>query len=146
MPHSYALRNFFHIYSHQRCRPCNTRNTRICCWVTRYLACTFLKAAASELNVQPGCLTFKDGALLTAINPKAWIMQIMMFSQFIDAHNIGYSVGKLTVLLAILNISGHIVWILFGSLLLARTTSILSQRLQNLIFSAMLFSSVILLL
>ncbi|MBY0407791.1 MAG: LysE family translocator [Rickettsiales bacterium] len=107
-----------------------------------YLGCIFLRAAMKPNTPQPHCLSFTDGLVVTALNPKAWMMQVMMFSQFFDAADAVVSIVNLTFLLAILNVSGHVVWILFGSLLLGRATHSFSQSRQNLIFAAMLFGSI----
>ncbi len=108
-----------------------------------YLGFTFLKAALKEKHEQPECLNFWNGMIVTAINPKAWVMQLMMFSQFMD-NGAGWlnSVANLTLLLSALNITGHVVWILFGSVLLSRSTTGFNPRMQNGMYSAMLFGSI----
>ena len=112
-----------------------------------YLGFTFLYAAMAETQATPRCLSFRDGLIVTAVNPKAWVMQLMMFSQFFVAgdHWVS-SVFSLTFLLCALNITGHIVWICFGSLLISRATHHFSVRHQNMVFSAMLFGSIAFLL
>ena len=108
-----------------------------------YLGAMFLKAAVKKTKEQPECLTFWDGMLLTAVNPKAWVMQVMMFSQFLEQGDAWLgSIFKLSVLLALLNVTGHIVWILFGSILLSRQTTGFSPRMQNGLYAAMLFGSI----
>ncbi len=108
-----------------------------------WLGLLFLKAAMKEAKEQLHCLSFKDGLLVTAINPKAWVMQIMMFSQFLSYADMMHAgVVKLALLLAVLNVSGHTVWILFGSVLLSRATGIFPPRAQNAVFAAMLFASI----
>jgi threonine/homoserine/homoserine lactone efflux protein len=108
-----------------------------------YLGWTFLKAGSAKSKEQPQCLTFVDGLVLTFINPKAWMMQAIMFSQFLAQGNDWVlSVYKLTAWLTMLNISGHIAWILFGSVLISRATAWFSPQAQNNIYAAMLFGSV----
>ncbi len=108
-----------------------------------YLAAMFLRAALKTIPEQPRCLGFMDGMLLTAINPKAWVMQVMMFSQFFQAGDAWVmSIFHLTFLLSALNITGHVFWILCGSQLLSRATHRISPRHQNMAFSAMLFGSI----
>ena len=108
-----------------------------------WLGFTFLRAAMSEGREQPHCLSFLDGLLVTAINPKAWVMQVMMFTQFLAYEDmVAAGVLKLTLLLAVLNLTGHVVWILFGSVLLSRATSVFTPRMQNGAYAAMLFASI----
>lgn len=108
-----------------------------------YLGSKFLKAAMAETPELPRCMGFRDGLILTAVNPKAWVMQVMMFSQFFQPGDEWVSsIMSLTLLLCGLNISGHIVWILFGSLLISRATSRFTMRHQNMAFAAMLFGSI----
>lgn len=111
-----------------------------------YLGCTFLYAAMAKTPETPNCLGFRDGLIVTAINPKAWVMQVMMFSQFFQPEHWVGSVLSLTFCLCLLNLTGHIVWICFGSLLLSRATHRFSLRHQNMVFSAMLFGSIVFLL
>lgn len=112
-----------------------------------WLGLVFLKAAMSKNKEQTHCLSFADGLLLTSLNPKAWVMQVMMFTQFLGyEQSITVGITKLTLLLAMLNISGHMVWVLFGSVMLSRATSAFSTRMQNSLFSAMLFGSIYFLL
>lgn len=108
-----------------------------------WLGCMFLGAAMSNKPQQPNCLSFWDGMVVTFINPKAWVMQIMMFTQFLEAGDaLASSVIQLTLLLSVLNISGHVVWILFGSVLLSRAAHAFSARMQNGMYAAMLFGSI----
>jgi threonine/homoserine/homoserine lactone efflux protein len=88
------------------------------------------------------CLRIQDGLLLTFLNPKAWIMQIMMFSQFFTVEESSIRIIELTLLLSLLNLSGHAVWILFGDLVLGRATSLLTPHRQNLLFGTMLLLSI----
>ncbi|MBV8939474.1 MAG: hypothetical protein JO089_06515 [Alphaproteobacteria bacterium] len=87
-----------------------------------------------------------DGLLLTMVNPKAWVMQAMMFSQFLKEgqawvdQTLSLSAG-----LAVLNISGHMVWTLFGSFLIC-APPIISRRAQNAFYAAMPFGSIIFLM
>ncbi len=112
-----------------------------------YLGCAFFHAAMAKTAELPRCLSFRDGLILTAVNPKAWVMQVMMFSQFFEAGD-GWisSIVSLTVLLCALNITGHIVWICFGSMLMSHATHRFTPRHQNMLFSAMLFGSIVFLL
>lgn len=107
-----------------------------------YLGCLFLRAAVGQGRQVAQCLTLRDGLILTAINPKAWVMQLMMFSQFLEPQTMTQSVFQLTAWLMLLNISGHVVWTLLGSVLLSRAAHRFSPRRQNLLFALMLFASV----
>lgn len=107
-----------------------------------YLGCLFLKAAAKPVSRAPRCLTFLDGMVCTALNPKAWVMQLMMFSQFLTPQADALPmVATLSAWLCALNVSGHAVWTLCGSALTASAGGRLSPRRQNLMFAAMIFGS-----
>ena len=108
-----------------------------------YLGASFMRTAMGQAAEQPHCLSFRDGMVVTALNPKAWVMQVMMFSQFFSPGDTWMAdVLTLTFLLSALNISGHVVWILFGSVLLSRATGRFSARHQNMLFAFMLFGSI----
>lgn len=108
-----------------------------------YLGTVFLRAAFVPSRERDSCLTFLDGMVVTSVNPKAWVMQLMMFSQFYapdEPQSVG--VWTLTLLLSGLNISGHVVWTSLGSLLIARAGQSISLRHQNLFFALMLYGSI----
>ena len=107
-----------------------------------WLAWGFFKSKKGMDLKDIKCLRIQDGLLLTFLNPKAWIMQIMMFSQFFTAEESAVRIIELTLLLSLLNLSGHAVWILFGDLVLGRATSLLTPHRQNLLFGTMLLLSI----
>lgn len=108
-----------------------------------YLALGFLRNANAKSLKEIDCLSYMDGFILTFLNPKAWVMQAMMFSQFLNGvEETSLRVLQLTGLLAALNISGHMVWIAFGDMVLGSASHVLSARRQNLLFAAMLLLSI----
>lgn len=107
-----------------------------------WLAYGFLRNAKQGHLRDVECLTLQDGLLLTFCNPKAWVMQAMMFSQFLSPEHGPERVFMLSGLLAVLNLSGHCTWVMFGDLALGRAAHGLSARNQNLLFGLMLLGSV----
>jgi threonine/homoserine/homoserine lactone efflux protein len=62
--------------------------------------------------------TFYDGMILQALNPKGWTMLFVMFSLFLDgSFDHTNQVVYLVMMVAIMNISTHLVWIVAGSLI-----------------------------
>jgi threonine/homoserine/homoserine lactone efflux protein len=107
-----------------------------------YLALGFFASAAARGLRETPCLNYRDGFIFTFLNPKAWVMQAMMFSQFLDAAQSAQRVLALTALLGVLNISGHVAWIRFGELALGRAEGWMTPQRQNLMFGAMLLLSI----
>ncbi len=82
---------------------------------------------------------FRDGVVLTLFNPKAHLLMILMFSQFMKP---GAPVVKqvllLTTALALVNIPNHFVWSYAGHLIAGRMRSRGDDRTSNRVFSSML--------
>ena len=58
---------------------------------------------------------FIDGVILTVLNPKAHLLMILMFSQFLTpGHSGGFRILGLTAALALVNIPNHFAWALLG--------------------------------
>lgn len=84
-----------------------------------YLVYKFLKPVSSEQGATPGAIyTFYDGVILQALNPKGWTMLFVMFSLFLDgSFDHTTQVIYLVVMVAIVNISTHVIWIIAGSMI-----------------------------
>lgn len=83
---------------------------------------------------------FKDGIILTALNPKAHLLMILMFSQFMRPDDqVSAQVFLLTIALALVNIPNHFVWSYSGEFISRRLNSKGNYKTSNRVFSAMLF-------
>ncbi len=84
---------------------------------------------------------FKDGIILTTFNPKAHLLMILMFSQFMkpDSYIFG-QVVFLTIALSLVNIPNHFVWSYLGEFVAKRLNTNQDDRKSNILFSIMLFS------
>lgn len=88
----------------------------------------------------PKTMGFKDGIILTALNPKAHLLMILMFSQFMRPEGqLLAQVFFLTIALALVNIPNHFVWSYSGEFIFRRLNSKNNVRTSNRIFSVMLF-------
>jgi len=82
-----------------------------------YMAYKFVAVSSQSDNDKSSKIyTFFDGVILQLLNPKGWTMLFLMFSLFIDGtFNETTQILYLVVMLAILNISTHIIWVAAGS-------------------------------
>jgi len=83
-------------------------------------------------------LGFKDGVLIQALNPKGWIMLLLMFSLFVGAEADSSRILWLCFWLMLLNVSVHLLWLLLGRVLLANTGRWLTVARQNQLFAVAL--------
>ncbi len=86
-------------------------------------------------------LGFKDGVILTLFNPKAHLLMVLMFSQFMEPNDkVVGQVFILTIALALVNVPNHFVWSYLGQFLGGRINSNQNEQKINRIFSFMLVS------
>ena len=84
---------------------------------------------------------FKDGVILTTFNPKAHLLMILMFSQFMKPQGqMITQVLLLTIALALVNIPNHFVWSYLGEWIARRLNSNRNDRKADKVFSIMLVS------
>lgn len=84
-------------------------------------------------------LGFKDGVILTIFNPKAHLLMILMFSQFMKPDGrIIAQVTLLTAALAFVNIPNHFIWSYLGEFIARRLETMQNGRKSNKAFSIML--------
>lgn len=104
-----------------------------------YLAHGFIKPAQAIDKPATPKLTIWDGMAIQAINIKAWMLVITMFSVFAPQGD-GSAVGVLTlvVMLAVLNLLTHFSWIAFGSTLTRAFAKTEYQNLKNFLFGGSL--------
>lgn len=99
-----------------------------------YLAIGFLLSGLQSNLASEKIMGFKDGIIIQTLNAKGWLMIILMFSLFAEpAKGIfgGAATWALIVMLALLNISLHLVWIKGGQLITLFVTSKRNQQIQN---------------
>lgn len=103
-----------------------------------YLAYTFLKPAFGTVEVPPRPLTFRDGVTVQCLNPKGWLLVIVMFSLFGGPTGEGsLRTAQLVVMLATLNVTAHVIWILAGAYLV-RVISTRFHKAQAWVFGGSL--------
>lgn len=84
-----------------------------------YLAYKFIASSGTSDDGRGGKFyTFYDGVILQMLNPKCWAMLFLMFSLFLDgSFDNTTQVIYLVIMLAVLNISTHVIWVAAGSAL-----------------------------
>jgi len=105
-----------------------------------YMAYKFLISSSSQSqNNDSKLYTFYDGVILQLLNPKGWTMLFLMFSLFLDGtFNETEQVLYLVVMLAVLNVSTHIIWVSAGSAITKTISNPNVDRYLNYLFSALL--------
>ncbi len=108
-----------------------------------YLSYKFLKDKTKLNYENPSDIktfTFKDGVILQLLNPKGATMLILMYSVLLDgSFDRNLQIISLVIMLAILNISTHIVWISAGTLIAKYLKNEKVHNFVNFIFSLSLF-------
>ena len=99
-----------------------------------YLATGFLKTTKSAELKNSRSFSFVDGVVVQILNAKGWVMIALMYSLFsVSSQEVfgSASVIALIVMLAILNISVHLVWVKLGATLqLLMTNEKMRQRMD----------------
>lgn len=105
-----------------------------------WLAWTFLRAGVVTSEAQARGATALDGAVLLILNPKAWLIIALMFTQFLptaespDPALVLWITGVFTLN----NLAAFTIWTLAGDLILRRFRSQGSARKMNLFLGTML--------
>jgi threonine/homoserine/homoserine lactone efflux protein len=107
-----------------------------------WLALLFLRAGAHQDGAGPGPARALDGAILLVLNPKAWLIIALMFTQFLPAHAGGGAsvVLWITAIFTVNNLVAFIVWTVAGDLLTRRFRSGTPAKGRNAAFALMLAS------
>ena len=81
-----------------------------------------------------------EGGLLLVLNPKAYMIIMLMFTQFLGPATAGYTAAVLWISLVftINNLIAFTVWALIGDQILARFRDAAASRKMNLVFGAVL--------
>jgi len=105
-----------------------------------YLARKFLRAGfmSDTLDARPA--GFLDGGLLLILNPKAYMIIVLMFTQFLGAAGNGYAtlVLWISLVFTLNNLIAFTAWALIGDQILARFRDAASGRKLNLVFGIVL--------
>lgn len=106
------------------------------------LALRFLRAGPDETGATARPAGFRDGAVLLLLNPKAWVIMLLLFSQFSGALPLPPAIGALTVALifTLNNLVAFTAWTLAGQSMARRFASRTQARLLNRLFGAALLA------
>ena len=105
-----------------------------------WLAWGFLRAGATTGTTEARQASVRDGAILLLLNPKAYLIIGLMFTQFLPAPGV-YDpalVVWITVVFTLNNLLAFTVWTVAGDLLARRFRSASGARRLNVCFGAML--------
>ena len=105
-----------------------------------WLAIAFVRAGAATQTPEARRATALDGAILLLLNPKAYLIIGLMFTQFLPkaAHSDPALVLWITTVFTLNNLLAFTVWTLAGDLLMRRFRSASGARVTNLCFGLML--------
>ncbi len=105
-----------------------------------YLSYKFIASTGNSAENRGGKFyTFYDGVILQMLNPKCWTMLFLMFSLFLDgSFNHTTQVIYLVIMLAVLNISTHIIWVAAGSAITQYISNPNIDKYLNYFFAASL--------
>ncbi|WP_349538080.1 LysE family translocator [Sagittula sp. NFXS13] len=95
-----------------------------------WLAIGFLRAELSEDARRPRPISFADGVVLLVLNPKAYLIMALMFSQFLNGEDLTTVVVIATVF-TLNNLLAFCVWTLAGDVLLRAFRSPGAARRMN---------------
>ena len=105
-----------------------------------WLALGFVKAGTTTGDAEARKASMLDGAILLVLNPKAYVIIALMFSQFLPTAAEGNFaiVLWITAVFTVNNLLAFTIWTLAGDLMLRRFRSDSASRVLNLSFGAML--------
>ncbi len=104
-----------------------------------YLAWKIWRLQTGLKKKAPSSMGLKDGVILTVLNPKAHVLMILMFSQFMEpGGGVLSQVLILTFALALVNIPNHFAWGYMGEIAVRRLSDGKNERRTNGIFALML--------
>ena len=105
-----------------------------------WLAWGLVRAGATTGDAEARKASMLDGAILLVLNPKAYVIIALMFSQFLPAAAEGNFplVLWITAVFTVNNLLAFTIWTLAGDLMLRRFRSESASRVMNLAFGAML--------
>ncbi len=105
-----------------------------------FLALRFLRAGAYGGAAVARPAGFADGAILLILNPKAYAIIALMYSQFLGAAGAGDlgAIGWISTVFTLNNLAAFALWTLAGDRLAAGFRDTVAARRMNLISGALL--------
>ena len=85
-------------------------------WVL-WIAARMWSAPVGGCRVRAARATFTDGAVLLVLNPKAWVIIALMFTQFLPPEPRPHVVGWITLVFTVNNLVAFALWSLAGDAL-----------------------------
>ena len=104
-----------------------------------YLAYGFIKPLLNNEKHQSKELSYFDGLIIQFFNVKGWMMIVLMFSLFSNSltyENSSVNILILCIMLAALNLTCHLIWISFSSLMFKKIVK--NQKVQAYLFASSL--------
>lgn len=107
-----------------------------------WLAWVFLRAGASDGTMPARTASFVDGVVLLVLNPKAYVIITLMFTQFLSADGVDFVTQLLviTTVFTLNNLIAFIFWTLIGDGLARIFRTEREARLMNVAFGVMLIA------
>lgn len=105
-----------------------------------YLALRFIRSGAATGSAQAGPAGFADGAMLLVLNPKAYLIIGLMFSQFLIGSGFDRMAAVLWIstIFTLNNLLAFILWTAFGDRLASRFRDEAGARMLNHLFGLLL--------
>lgn len=103
-----------------------------------WLAFVLMRAGATTEAAAARPASALDGAVLLLLNPKAWLIIALMFTQFLAAGPDPARVLWITAIFTINNLVAFTLWTVMGDVLLRRFRSDAAARPMNIGFGVML--------
>lgn len=106
-----------------------------------YLAFKLFRASAVDSEQEAKSARFIDGVLLLLFNPKAYVIILLLFTQFLTVSDSGKYIYLIliTTIFTLNNLIAFLIWALLGDVLLKRLRDEKHARLLNKIFAIILF-------
>lgn len=105
-----------------------------------YLAWTFFRAGIMSNDESPLPANFMDGVVLLVLNPKAYVIIILMFTQFLAATSVSHKVAVfwISTVFTLNNLLAFLIWTIIGDQIAARFRDERYSRRLNIIFGFVL--------
>jgi threonine/homoserine/homoserine lactone efflux protein len=105
-----------------------------------FVQAAFAKPASAGAEIANQSSTWVDGAVLLILNPKAYLIIGLLFTQFLTQdHNEILHVAAVTMVFTLNNIVAFVVWTLIGAAIGRFLKTSTNQRNINLVFAFCLF-------
>ncbi len=89
-------------------------------------------------SVDASPIGFRDGVVLLLLNPKAYVIIVLMFSQFLDTRGAYAQVALIAVVFTLNNLVAFTLWTVVGDRLAQAARSEENSRLLNRVFGGVL--------